>query len=105
MEGRKVVINTCYGGFTLSEQAVQWLRDKGSPYPDLHTRNGEIPRHDPLLVQVVETLGPAAYKAPLSKLEVVTINEDKYRIDEYDGHEVVQTPNTIHWESFEQKKE
>ena len=38
----KVVINTCYGGYGLSKEAIQWLKNK---YGD----DDILERHDPRL--------------------------------------------------------
>lgn len=96
----KVVINGCYGGWGLSPAALTWLRDHGSPHVvecrirGLAEIPGGIPRHDPLLVQVVETLGSKADDIS-AELEVVTIDSDRYRIVEYNGVEQVETPESI----------
>lgn len=118
----KIVYNGCFGGFGLSQAAVRrYLEIKGIPfteekaeYPsfrenlfrigtsvtddpeyfyDFHIRD----RTDPVLVQVVEELGDAAngYCADLCirELEPGT----KYRLQEYDGSEWVETEEDILW--------
>lgn len=84
----KVVINTCYGGFGLSDKAKDRLRELGLEFKWQY----DIPRHHPLLVQVVEELGEEA-SDPYAKLKVEEINSNLYKIDEYDGLESVLTPN------------
>jgi hypothetical protein len=77
----KVVINKCYGGFSLSEKAYKELGLKG-PY-DYHG----IERHDPRLVEIVGRLGKESFGG-LAELKVVEIPDDvKYEICEYDGIE------------------
>lgn len=83
----KVVINTCYGGFGLSDKAKDRLRELGLEFKWQY----DIPRHHPLLVQVVEELGEEA-SDPYAKLKVEEINSNLYKIDEYDGLESVLTP-------------
>jgi hypothetical protein len=83
----KVVINACFGGFGLSNKAVARLRELGLEFQ----LEWDIPRHHPLLVQVVEELGEKA-SGSHAKLEVVEINSNLYKIDEYDGLESVSTP-------------
>ena len=80
----KVVINTQYGGFSLSPKAVQRLAElQGRPCYDSRPED----RADPLLVQVVEELGSEANGAHAS-LAVVEIPDDvDYIIEEYDGKE------------------
>jgi hypothetical protein len=84
----KVVINSCYGGFGLSDKAKMRLKELGLEFD----WECDIPRHHPLLVQVVEELGEKA-SGTYSKLEVVEIDSNMYRITEYDGFEGVKTPN------------
>lgn len=88
----KVVYNTCYGGFSLSESAVAELDQRGK-YTDLYGVN--FPRHDPDLVAVVELLGTDA-DGFMAKLAVTTVS-GKYYIQEYDGTETVIEPHQIPW--------
>ena len=84
----KVVINSCYGGFGLSDKARERLKELGLEFKWQY----DIPRHHPLLVQVVEELGEEA-SDHYAKLKVEEINSNLYKIDEYDGLESVLTPN------------
>jgi len=59
----------------------------------------DFERHDPDLVAVVEELGDDA-SGRFAKLEIVEINGNKYRIDKYDGLEMVETPDDIKWEEI-----
>ena len=82
----KIVINTCYGGISISERAMARLAElQGSPcltpYPE--------DRANPLLVQVVEELGELASGA-LAELKIVDIPDGiDWEIEEYDGKEWV----------------
>lgn len=91
----KVVVNRCYGGFDLSEEALKWLKEKGLEIPYSYY---DGPRHHPLLVQCVEELGDKA-SGRFSNLMVYEFEGDQYYIDEYDGMESVETPDTIYWEN------
>lgn len=104
---KKVVINSCYGGFSLSKKAMERLEELGvkDEYYEENKNNSatfddmwypSIKRSDPRLVQVVEELGDEASGA-CAKLEVVEVN-GKYRITEYDGWESIETPDDIEWE-------
>ena len=102
----KIVINNCHGGFGLSHKAImRYLELKGvkfehkktkyTVWPDEYTVEGEnfydhnIPRNDPLLVQLVEEMGESINTA-YSRLKVVDIPDDvEWEIDEYDGLEWV----------------
>lgn len=82
----KVVINACYGGFSLSEKAVmRYAEIKGlTLYPER-----EIPRNDPALVQVVQELGVEA-SGRCAALVIVEIPDGvAWQIEEYDGYEHV----------------
>lgn len=93
----KVVINVCYGGFSLSKEASEILIDQGV---DINPCYGylpdDLPRHDKRLVEVVEKLGEKA-NARFSKLKVIEIESPMYRIDGYDGMESVEVPSSIDW--------
>ena len=52
---KKIVINNCFGGFGLSEEARGML---GRP---LDSCDWEVKRDDPKLVEVVEKLGCGSY--------------------------------------------
>ena len=98
-----VVINTCYGGFGLSEKAIQRLGELGVDNPhDWKWGDPDVSRHDPRLVQVVKELNEEAENELLfSTLEVVEVKGDRYRVMEYDGSEWVETPDSIRWTVIE----
>jgi len=103
MATHKVVINTCFGGFSLSYRAVQLLNErKGreAASPNYGTLR-DVARHDPDLVAVVEALGSEAASGDCAELEIVEIEGNVYRIDEYDGTEGVVTPETESWITIE----
>jgi len=78
---KKVVINTCYGGFGLSEKACKML-GIDSEYDHV-----DIDRHNKNLINVVETLGDEA-NGECAELKIVEIPDDvDYIIEEYDGLE------------------
>ncbi len=56
---------------------------------------GDVDRHDPVLVQVVEELGDKA-NGMCAKLRIDEVS-GPYRIDEYDGFESVETADTYNW--------
>lgn len=78
----KIVINTCYGGFGLSEEACKLLNIKNDyKYIDYAKRG------DPQLVEVVEKLGEKA-NGNYAKLKIVEV-EGKFKIDYFDGMESI----------------
>ena len=103
----KIVINKCYGGFGLSEEATLLYgkkkglniivqRDKGlkiNHYYLNEKKDGnyfserDIQRNDPALIEIVEELGIKA-NGFCSELKIVEIPDDvEWIIEEYDGKE------------------
>ncbi len=111
----KVVYNACYGGFGLSDDAMDSMVELGydlklnpkynpnakNKYMDDTARKYECwgdvdcPRHDPILVQVVEELGDKA-SDDCAKLQIEEVY-GPYRIHEYDGLERVMTAPDYDW--------
>ena len=96
----KVVINNCFGGFDLSTEALDYLEDKFG-LQVIRDRYGSylednLERHDPRLVEVVEVLGEKA-SASCSRLVIEEVSSPMYRIEEYDGRESIETPDSLDW--------
>ena len=105
----KIVINSDYGGFSLSDEAIlEYGKRKGlnlvkdenttwsisifykdSVAPENYFCERELERNDPILIEVVESLG-AAGNGEHASLKIVEIPEDvEWYIEEYDGTEWV----------------
>ena len=105
----KIVINSDYGGFSLSDEAIlEYGKRKGlnlvkdentswnisifykdSADKENYFEDREIPRNDPDLVTVVEVLGESANGFAAS-LKIVEIPEDvDWYVEENDGREWV----------------
>lgn len=84
----KVVINACYGGFSLSAEAMAWLKGHGLKLDDDDDEEGrDIPRDNPLLVKCVESLDKAA-NGRFAFLQIVKIPYGTHwEIAKYDGKE------------------
>ena len=93
----KVVHSRRFGGFGLSKKAVEWLIARGVVAKDKYDieRWHDRPRHDPMLVACVEALGEEA-SGQSAELVIAEV-DGKYRIDEYDGYESVETPGSYEW--------
>ena len=79
-----VVINRCYGGFGLSQIALDRLNELGVK---VDNPRSDIERDNPLLVQVVRDLGVKA-NGPFAELKIVDIPDDvAWHVDGYDGIE------------------
>lgn len=87
----KVVINGCYGGYSLSDEALTYLGiPGGSRY------SYEDDRTNPKLVECVEKLGEAASHGLGSSLYVVEVPDDvKWIITDYDGVEQVEEVHRV----------
>lgn len=94
----EVVINGCYGGFSLSSKALEWLKKNASQETKKNLRkHHDIERHNPDLIRCVKALGSEAASGSYARLKIETIEGNKYRVQEYDGSEWVETPNDIRW--------
>jgi hypothetical protein len=85
----KVVINGNYGGFGPSD--LCWAEMERLGYQGERDED-ELSRHNPYLIQAVENLETEKASGYCSDLVVVTIEGNRYRIEEYDGFENVIEP-------------
>ena len=83
-----IVINNCYGGFSLSERAELRYREMAG-ITDPNWYNRDIARDDPYLVQIVRKMGTDA-NGSCAELKIVEVPADvEWEIAEYDGNEWV----------------
>ena len=98
----KIVVNKCYGGFSLSPKAAKMMGlevdELSIDFGAVHCR--EIPRHSTELVKVVEDMGKEA-SGSYAKLQIEVIKGNLYQIGEYDGMEWVETPESQEWIEIE----
>lgn len=108
----KVVFNNCYGGFSISLKAVEWLEHNSEDeallahikhWREIYLLDSTVlldyavseffdrKRHHKDLVAVVEALGDEA-NGSCAHLGIAQIRGNQYRIEEYDGAEEVITP-------------
>ena len=100
----KIVINSDFGGFGLSDEAMrEYVKRKGlnlveegpDKYGFIHFKNGEdyfcdtdIERNDPVLVEIVEALTSEKASSRFASLKVVEIPDGvEWELKEYDGME------------------
>ena len=116
MSDTKVIINACYGGFSLDDEAKrEYLRRTGQTWteedsgyrivgPNFYVEGKlwterTLPRTDPALIALVEEWGDRA-NGMCANLKVETVPEGSlYRIDEYDGFEGIEYRDDIDWET------
>jgi hypothetical protein len=88
----KIVINTCYGGFGLSKEALALFNERSGT---TITYEHDIERNNPILVEIVEQLGEAA-DGNYAELKVVEIPDDvQWHIAEYDGWETIHEDHRV----------
>lgn len=93
---REIVINTCYGGFGLSEKAKKIYCEK-MKIDYVKFDDYRLSRTDTLLVEIIKELGAEANDF-YANLEIVSLPVGtKYRICEYDGLEHIETIESIRW--------
>jgi hypothetical protein len=87
----KVVINNCFGGYSLSPKAYDYLGLKWDGYGFAFRED----RTNPLLIKCVEELGKDAdgERAYLSIVEIP--NDVEWKIEEYDGDEWVAEKHRV----------
>ena len=85
----KVIINTDFGGFGISEKAFELYKQRTGFESLPSHRCDEYYRDDPIMISVIEELAEEGNDR-YSSLEVVEIPDDYgYAIDEYDGLETI----------------
>ena len=82
-----IVLNGCYGGFNVSDEAMKKLGYDELDYDFMHSDDF---RTDPRLVELVKEDSKFA-SGPYSELYVATIPENAtdWRIEDYDGVETL----------------
>jgi hypothetical protein len=107
----KVAYDNSYGRFALSKKAVKLARILSGDENwgciklktekhikarfssgDSHHLSDRVLRHDPILIQVIETLGEGA-NGGVSDLRIKEIQGNRYRINVDEGLESVITPD------------
>ncbi len=93
----EVLYNICYGGWGISEKAVELynLRN-GNNNPITTLDSGDLCRHDPILIQIYKELG-VEFNDVYAKIQIKKIPkiyENYYYIREYDGAESVNIDYT-----------
>lgn len=84
----KLVINSDFGGFSISREAEHWLLERGMTIEQISELEEHRNRANELFVQCVEELEERA-NGFCASLKVVEYDEQPYYIEEYDGAEAV----------------
>ena len=87
---QRIVINTDFGGFGLSETALNLYRAYAGIKEDDQFYDFDIERNDPILLQVIEQLGVNDASGNHANLKIVDVPDDvQWVVEEYDGKEHV----------------
>ena len=107
---RKIVINRCYGGYSLSQKAKDMYREATQDTPkggDFYA-DTDIPRDDPALIKIIEGLGLKESAGHFAKLKIIEIPDDVpddgWIIQDYDGIEWVAEKHRT-WSGNENEQE
>jgi hypothetical protein len=93
--GRKIVVNRCYGGFSLSKHVKALYKEatKDIPRPENWFMESDVRRDDPVLIKIIEDVGIQSASSGFSKLRIIEIPDDVpadgWMIQDYDGMEWV----------------
>jgi hypothetical protein len=101
---KKIAYNACYGGFGISEKAIEWLienekdtLEKDGLLNKLNSYTFDCLRKHPSLIKAIEALGEEA-NGRCAHLVIGELDDDAlYRITEYDGFERIETPDELNW--------
>jgi len=94
----QIVINTCYGGFSLSRKACEWLVNERGRSEYASKLKGEnygsfcrtIERTDPDLIACIENLGWREASGNCAALKIETIHFDPMDlVEDHDGYESI----------------
>lgn len=107
---QKIAVNKQYGGYSLSAEFWEryaelkgfnlvkidgWFKGvydffKDSVTEENRLNDEDIPRDDPVLIQVIEELGSDRVSGPCARIEIIEIPDDvNWFVEEYDGSEWV----------------
>ena len=101
----KIATNRSYTSFRLSKEAVKKGKELAPNCPfwaqvDLYGPSagylGTLPRHNKVLVKVIEELGGDA-NTEYSELDIVKINSPLYRFEKNNDYEYLITPDKTSW--------
>ena len=85
--------NSCYGGFSISDEAVNELK-KRLPNENITKTLFNFNRNHPVILEVYHLLGSARFSGKHARIEVEYIDtkyKDFIRISDYDGVEDIVT--------------
>ena len=93
----KIAINTCYGGFSISRKALEYIglqpvvkQGCGYVYEAWDYQHFDNDRTNSLLIQAIEELGPDVCNGDCADIEIVEIPDNvDWEIHKFDGKETI----------------
>lgn len=83
----KIIVNDCFGGWSISEQAFKDLQPR---IPEMKDTHCDHLRTHPILIDYLEKHGTKATSGKCAELHVIEIPDDvRYDIEDYDGIETI----------------
>ena len=91
----EILIYCNYGGFSFSDKAKLFLKERNIKFDGYD--DPIVNRHNSILIECFKTLKEEFVEDEHSYeyLKIVTIEENKYMINDYDGYESIVTPKTL----------
>jgi hypothetical protein len=88
----EVLYNRCYGGWKISEKAMELYKARNGIYNSMELESVDLCRSDPILIQIYNELGDE-FSIGCSNIKIKKISkkyEKYYYITEYDGLESLE---------------
>mgnify|MGYP006266409017 CR=1 FL=1 len=92
---RYILINGDFGGLRASDEAMQWMRERGLEF----NRDNLAHRVHQVALDCYDALGEE-FDDMLSVTEKVTFQGDLFRLVQSDGWEWIETPSLLKWRSW-----
>lgn len=95
----EVLINSCFGGFGLSNGFLDFAQSHGFTYNTRYNAWDTDIRTDPLLISLIKDYGLSRVSAPYAKITIELVPKYyTWTITEYDGNE--ELVDTFPWEKL-----
>ena len=96
---QEIVINRCWGGYSLSQEAKEWLLKQDALMPSyvdlIYANSSWRARSDKHLIQCIKELGERA-DGEHASLEIVSIPDDvEWQIIDHDGWEHIAEKHRV----------
>ena len=94
----EIIINACFGGWSISDTAYE---DLHTLIPEMKDTHCDELRNHPLLIEYLKKHGSEVTSGRLAELHLINIPDDvKWYIEDYDGIETIHEVHRV-WEYVE----